>query len=81
MALIKPLTTEKAIKLLEMENKITFIVERRANKIAIKKELEKAFNVKVESVATHILKNKKIAYIKLKKESPAIDVATKLGLI
>ena len=81
MALIKPLTTEKAIKLLEMENKITFIVERRANKSTIKKELENAFNVKVENVTTHILKNRKIAYIKLKKESPAIDVATKLGLI
>jgi len=81
MALIKPLTTEKAIKLLEMENKITFTVDRRANKSEIRKEIEKAFNVKVEKVTTHISKNKKIAYIKLKKENPAIDVATKLGLI
>jgi len=81
MALIKPLTTEKAIKLLEMENKLVFLVERKTNKSEIKKEIEKSFNVKVDNVGTHISKNRKIAYIKLKKENRAIDVATKLGLI
>ncbi len=81
MALIKPLTTEKVIRMLESENKIAFLVDRNSNKISIKKELEKLFNVKVESVSTHISRNQKIAYIKLKKEYPAIDIATKLGLI
>lgn len=81
MILIKPITTEKAIRMLELENKITFLVDRRANKIEIRKEMEKAFNVKVEGVTTQIKNNKKTAIIKLKEESPAIDVATKLGLI
>lgn len=81
MALIKPITTEKAIRMLELENKITFLVDRRSNKIEIRKELEKAFNVKVQSVTTHIKNNQKFATITLKEESPAIDVATKLGLI
>ena len=81
MSLIKPLATEKAVKLLESENKVTFLVDRRVNKPQIKKEVEKYFNVKVESVQTHIRNNKKIAFVKLKKENPAIDVATKLGLM
>ena len=81
MSLIKPLATEKAVKLLEAENKVTFLVDRRVNKQQIKKEVEKYFKVKVESVQTHIRNNQKIAFVKLKKENPAIDVATKLGMI
>lgn len=76
----KPITTEKAVKLIELENTLVFLVDN-VNKTEIKKEFEKIFNVKVEKVRTHNKNNKKIAYIKLKKENPAIDVATKLGLI
>ena len=79
--LIEPITTEKAIKLIEAENKITFVVNRKATKPEIAKEIESMFNVKVEKVNTHIRKNKKIAIIKLKKETPAIDIATKLGIM
>ena len=81
MILIKPLMTEKAIKILEIENTIVFEVDRRARKEGIKKEIEKLFGIKVERINTMIRKNKKIAYIKLKKEFKAINVATKLGLM
>ena len=81
MNLIKPVSTEKAMRLLESENKIAFIVDRRTNKQEIKKEVEKTFKVKVQSVTTHIRKNQKIAFIKLRKENPAIDIATKVGLM
>jgi len=81
MILIKPISTEKTVKVLEAENKIVFLVDRRANKQEIKREIEKTFKVKVERVATHIRKNQKVAFIKLKKENPAIDIATKLGLM
>jgi ribosomal protein L23 len=81
MILKYPLRTEKAIKLIETENTIIFVVNRDANKSEIKKEVEKDFSVKVAGINTEIRANKKIAYIKLKQESPAIDVATKLGLI
>ena len=47
----------------------------------IKKEEEELFNVKVEKINTQIRKNKKIAFVKLKKEYPAIDIATKLGIL
>ena len=79
--LLEPLTTEKIIKQIELENKIAFIVKRKAKKAEIKKEIEETFKAKVEEVNTQIRNNKKIAFIKLKPESPAIDIATKLGLM
>ncbi len=79
--IIKPIATEKAIRLIELENIIIFEVDGRANKKQIHEEIEKIFNVKVEKVNINNKGTKKIAYIKLKKENPAIDVATKLGVI
>lgn len=77
-----PLTTEKSVKLMQKENKLVFIVERRAKKEEIKKAAEEFFKVKVEKVSTTILPNgKKKAYLKLDKTTPAIDVATQLGLM
>ena len=44
-------------------------------------EVEKLFNVKVDKVRTSTLKNKKHAFVKFKPEYPAVDIATKLGLM
>ena len=60
---------------------LVFVVDRAINKREIKKEVEELFDVKVSKVRTYILKNKKIAYVKLKHEFIAADVATKLGLM
>lgn len=77
-----PLSTEKAVRIMEAENKLIFIVDRNADKRAIKEAIEKSFSVKVEKVNTTILpNNKKKAYVKLSAETPALDVATKLGLM
>ncbi len=72
--------TEKAVGLVEKENKIVFIVDRRAGKKQIKEAIEKVFDVKVAKVNTQINGGEKKAYVKLKPESKAIDVAVKLGL-
>jgi len=81
MILQYPLSTEKAVRIIEAENKITFIVDRRASKKEIAKEFENEFKVKPLKVNTEIKDNKKIAYIKLKPENSALDIATKLGLM
>ena len=47
----KPLVTEKATHLME-KNKYAFIVDKRANKIEIRKAIEELFGVKVEAVNT-----------------------------
>jgi len=50
--LIRPLVTEKMSAITEKQNKFGFIVHLNANKIEIKKAIEKAFNVKVLGVNT-----------------------------
>ncbi|MEK6897802.1 MAG: 50S ribosomal protein L23 [Nanoarchaeota archaeon] len=79
--MIKPITTEKAVMLIESKNVLTFKTEKEKTSEEIKKEIQELFEVKVERVRTLIRGNKKYAYVKLKKEFPAIDVATKLGMI
>lgn len=77
-----PLSTEKSIRMMESDNILAFVVERKAKKPEIKKELEGMFKVKILSVRTLILPTgKKKAYIKLSPETPAIDIATQLGMI
>ena len=76
-----PLMTEKAVRLMESENKLIFVVDKKAKKPEIKKAIEEIFKVKILKVNTLIIKGKKKAYTKLAKETPAIDVATQLGLM
>jgi len=79
--ILKPITSEKAVKMLELDNTMLFETPREATKPEIKKEVETVFSVKVVSVRTHLKTNRKYAYVKLNKANPAIDVATKLGMI
>ncbi|MFA6073525.1 MAG: 50S ribosomal protein L23 [Candidatus Woesearchaeota archaeon] len=80
--IIYPLSTEKTIRLMESENKLIFIVGLTSTKPQIKEAIEKEFKVKVKNVSTQIdARGRKKAYIKFAEETPAIDVATKLGLM
>ena len=74
-------STEKIVRQIEIDNILVFIVDRSIKKPEIKKEVEYLFDVKVEKIRTYTNKNKKTAYVKLKPEYPAVDVATKLGLM
>ena len=76
-----PISTEKVVRLMNKENKLVFIVNKKATKEEIKIDFEKMFKVKVEKINTLIQKGVKKAYIKLDKGNKAIDVATQLGLI
>jgi large subunit ribosomal protein L23 len=48
----KPLITEKATLASETRNRFTFAVDRKANKIEIKKAVEKMYGVNIVSVHT-----------------------------
>lgn len=50
--LIRPLVTEKMTALQEKQGKYGFIVDRDANKIQIKKAIEKAYGVNVTKINT-----------------------------
>jgi large subunit ribosomal protein L23 len=78
---MKIIVTEKAVMMIELKNVLTFEFDMNLTKDQIKKEIEEVFNVKVERLRTLNRQNKKYAYIKLKKNFPAIDVATKLGIM
>lgn len=60
--IIKPLVTEKMTKLTEKRsNCYGFIVRPEANKIQIKEEVEKQYNVTVESVNTMNYAGKRVS--------------------
>ena len=56
--LIRPILTEKMLKLQESHRKYGFVVNIEANKIEIKNAVEKKFDVSVDSVATIKVKGK-----------------------
>ena len=78
---LRPITSEKAVKMIDLDNTLLFETERRVTKTEIKKEIESLFSVKVSSVRTLVKANKKFAFVRLNKANPAIDIATKLGMI
>jgi large subunit ribosomal protein L23 len=77
----KAITSEKVVRMIEKENLLCFETDRKVKKQEIKKEIEELFDVKVENVKTLTRANKKRAYVKLKPEFVAADVATKIGML
>ena len=51
-SILYPVTNEKAVGLIELQNTLTFVVEGKATKPEIKKDIEALFAVKVSSVNT-----------------------------
>jgi len=78
---MKPIVTEKAVMMIEAQNVLTFETAKNKTRTDIQKEIEELFEVKVDKIRTLVKDNKKISYVKLKKQFPAIDIATKLGLM
>lgn len=63
--IIKPAITEKNTDATEKLNRYAFIVDRKANKVQIKNEVEKIYGVKVDSVNTiNYGRDKKMRYTK-----------------
>ncbi len=56
--LIKPVLSEKANKLSEKSNRYTFVVDRKANKLEIKKAVESFYGVQVQEVNTMVMPSK-----------------------
>lgn len=80
--LLFPLISEKAVNMIETENKICFIANKLATKTEIKKSVETLYNVKVDSVKTiNDLKGRKKAIVKINKKFKADELATKLGVL
>lgn len=50
--IIRPVVTEKSSRLQATENKITFVVDKKANKTAIKQAIQEIYNIKPVAVNT-----------------------------
>jgi len=83
LAVIKfPLTTESAMKKIEDNNTIVFIVDVRSNKPKIKDAVKAMYKIPVERVNTLIRPDgQKKAYVRLPESTDALDVASKIGII
>jgi len=75
-----PWVTEKTQRHMEEENKMEFIVNRRASKPVIKKAVETLYEVKVQKVNTRICKEGKHATVKFAKPYKADEIATRIGV-
>ena len=76
------LMTEKAVQIIEQQNKLVFIVDRGADKTKIKDAVESAFNMPIVGVQTMIdQEGRKKAFVKFRNAGAAGDIAIKLGII
>ncbi|OLL22365.1 60S ribosomal protein L25 [Neolecta irregularis DAH-3] len=76
--LVSPLNTESAMKKIEENNTLVFIVDIKANKRQIKEAIKKMYDVEALRINTLIRPDgTKKAYIKLTPDVDALDVANK----
>lgn len=77
-----PLTTESAMKKIEDNNTLVFIVNLKSNKRQIKDAVKSLFDIEVSKVNTLVRPDgEKKAYVKLSADFDALDVANKIGII
>lgn len=60
--IIKPIITEKTLKLVDELNKYTFQVDKRANKESIKKAVEEMFKVTAVKVSVQNVSGKSVSW-------------------
>jgi large subunit ribosomal protein L23 len=77
-----PLMTESASLMVEKENKLVFVVNLKASKSDVKNAVEKLYEVKVQRINILITpQGEKKAFVKLRPDFKAADVAIKLGIL
>ncbi|MBI2172663.1 MAG: 50S ribosomal protein L23 [Candidatus Aenigmarchaeota archaeon] len=76
------LMTEKAVRFIETQNRLIFVVDRKAGKDEIKGAVQAAFQSKVSDVNVLIdQKGRKRAFVKFEKPGEAGEIAIRLGII
>ncbi len=77
-----PLATEKCIRQIEFENKLSFVVNSSATKFDVKRAVEQLFKVRVMKVTIqNSIRGEKKAIVRLTPQYLASDVSADLGLI
>ncbi|EEH57031.1 uncharacterized protein MICPUCDRAFT_33613 [Micromonas pusilla CCMP1545] len=77
-----PLTTESAMKKIEDNNTLVFVVDARATKKQIKDAVKRMYDIATAKINTLIRPDgEKKAYVRLTADYDALDVANKIGII
>ena len=77
-----PLSTESAMKKIEEDNTLVFVVDVKANKYHIADAVKRMYDIKARRINTLIRPDgQKKAYVMLSGDSDALDVANKIGII
>jgi len=77
-----PLTTESAMKKIEDDNTLVFIVDLFSNKHQIRDSFKKLYDIKTSRINTMVRTDGlKKAFIRLPADVEAMDVASKIGIV
>ncbi|CAM9320795.1 unnamed protein product, partial [Phaeothamnion confervicola] len=77
-----PLTTESAMKKIEDNNTLVFIVDVKANKRQIKDAVKAMYDIVSQKVNTLIRPDgQKKAYVRLTQDYDALEIANRIGII
>ena len=72
--------TEKSMDEMERQNKLEFVVDRRANRAEIRKAVEQIYQCKVAKITVKIVRTGKIATVRFAKEFSAEDIGSRAGV-
>jgi large subunit ribosomal protein L23 len=72
--------TEKSMDEMERQNKLEFVVDRRANRAEIRKAVESTYQCKVEKITVKIVRSGKIATVRFTKDFSAEDIGGRAGV-
>lgn len=77
-----PVTTESAMRKMEQNNTLVFLVDVKANKRHIKDAVKRMYDVDALKINTLIRPDgTKKAYVRLTADVEALDIANKIGFI
>jgi len=72
--------TEKSMDEMERQNKLEFVVDRRASRAEIRSAVESIYQCKVAKITTKIVRIGKIATVRFTKEFSAEDIGGRAGV-
>lgn len=72
--------TEKSMDEMERQNKLEFVVDRRANRPEIRRAVEETYHCKVAKITIKIVGAGKIATVRFAKEFSAEDIGSRAGV-
>lgn len=75
------LSTEKCVRLIDSQNTLVFVIDKKSSKDDVKRAVKELFSVEPLRVNTMIHRGRKKAFVVFKKDVLAKDIATSMGVL